>query len=202
MSWLQPSRETNSSKRLPLLQRNLCSNEINFCFGNYKEFLWDWAPLIFGLLNSRSKLKSYKKLEEAKEVKQKLILWIEKNVDKSAYGYEDLDGTYYDYQEVLILMGYILLFGLSFPLWIILALINNIIEHQVDRVKTLYLTRRPTPIGGKNNGSWRIIFYVLMIVGVFYNAGILYITFLTFSDNTKDSFTEFVWCFILFLMLK
>ena len=66
----------------------------------------------------------------------------------------------------------------------------------------LYLTRRPTPIGGENIGSWRIIFYVLMIVGVFCYAGILCITSLTFSSNTKDSFTEFVWCSIIFLMLK
>ena len=53
---------------------------------------------------------------ESKEDKDKLLLRIEKNADKSSYGYEELDGTYYDYQEILIQMGYILLFGLAFPL--------------------------------------------------------------------------------------
>lgn len=112
----------NSAGKLTLSKDYLCFNEIYvqlrsiFVLAIIKNFYEIGAPFIFGLLRSRSKQKTYKKLEEAKEDKQKLILRIEKNADKSAYGYEDLDGTYYDYQEVLIQMGYILLFGLSFPL--------------------------------------------------------------------------------------
>ena len=144
----------DSSKKLVLSKDYLCFNEIYaqlrsiFVIAILKNIVEIGTPFLFELYNKRTKAKRYKSLMESKEDKDKLLLRIEKNADKSSYGYEELDGTYYDYQEILIQMGYILLFGLAFPLWIILAFINNIIEHQVDRAKILYFFE-------KTNTYWR-----------------------------------------------
>ena len=73
-------------------------------------------PILWEFLAKMSKSKKYEKLMKSTVEKDKLLLRIEKNADKPAYGYEDLDGTYYEYLEILIQLGYILLFGLAFPL--------------------------------------------------------------------------------------
>ena len=99
-------------------------------------------------------------------------------------------------------MGYVLLFGLAFPLWMVLAFINNVVEHQVDRAKILYFSRRPPPLGAENIGSWGTLYYILMIVGVFCYSGILWITAETFSSNRGEIFIQFVWWTIIFLMVK
>lgn len=37
-------------------------------------------------------------------------------MNKSDYNFKELDGTYHEYLELIIQLGYITLFGLSFPL--------------------------------------------------------------------------------------
>lgn len=112
----------NSQGKLTLSKDYLCFNEIYvqlrsiFVLAIIKNLYEIGAPFIFELLRSRGKQKIYKKLEQSNEDSHKLLLRIEKNANKSAYGLEDLDGTYYDYQEIILQMGYILLFGLAFPL--------------------------------------------------------------------------------------
>lgn len=112
----------NSNGNLELSKDYSCFNEIYaqlrsiFVMAIIKNLYEIGAPFVFGLIRSKGKNKIYKKLEQSREDKHKLLLRIERNANKSAYGFEDLDGTYYDYQEIILQMGYILLFGLAFPL--------------------------------------------------------------------------------------
>lgn len=124
-------------------------------------------------MNRRKKSKYYGKLKESKNDEQNLLARIELSMDKSPYSFGDIDGTYWDYMELMIQAGYLLLFGLAFPLCFILALINNIIEHQVDKTKIVRFKRRPKLLGGDSIGVWRIILYFLAAMGVFTHAGIL-----------------------------
>ena len=48
------------------------------------------------------------------------------------YAFKDIDGTYNDYLELFLQLGYMLLFSAAFQLCPLLALINNVIELQVD----------------------------------------------------------------------
>ena len=123
-------------------------------------------------------------------------------MSKSDYNFGELDGTYSEYLEIFIQLGYIVLFGLAFPLWLVLAIINNVIEHQVDRGKLLYFWKRPTPLGWENIGSWRLIFYFYSVVGAFWYSGILWITNETFTTSREKMFTQFVWGTIIFLIIK
>jgi len=48
------------------------------------------------------------------------------NLDR--YAYKEIDGTYNDYLEIMLQIGFISLFTTSFELCALLALINNVIE--------------------------------------------------------------------------
>lgn len=159
-------------------------------------------PFLMNCYHSMKKKKFYKKLDESIDNKHKLLSRVEKTMDKGEYSSGEIDGTYSDYLEIMIQAGYILLFGLSFPLCLILAVINNLVEHQVDRAKILYFTRRPTAQGAENIGIWRLIFYGMTIIGTFTYSGVLCITAETFSSDKRNSFIWFVWIAIVFLMLR
>ena len=91
-----------------MISRNLCSAKINIKIEIINNISEIGIPYIIGLFQRRRKANFFlQKLENSLEDKEKLILRIEKNVYKSAYGIDDLDGTYYDNHEVLIQMGYI-----------------------------------------------------------------------------------------------
>jgi hypothetical protein len=53
-------------------------------------------------------------------------------MEKDDYNEKEIDGTYNDYLEIFIQIGYVCLFSLAFPLAPLLALVNNIFEIKVD----------------------------------------------------------------------
>lgn len=73
-------------------------------------------PIALEFWSKYKKAKAYKNLKRSEKDNDKLLLRIEKNLDKSEYGGKGLDGTYEDYREIITQIGYVLLFGLAFPL--------------------------------------------------------------------------------------
>jgi anoctamin-10 len=74
------------------------------------------TPLITNWLAGRKKSGYYEKAKERGTDRDKLLVRIETNMDKGVYAFKEIDGTYSDYMELMVQMGYILLFGLSFPI--------------------------------------------------------------------------------------
>jgi len=130
-------------------------------------------PLVLKYMSGRKKTKFYKKLEKSDKDEHKLLARIETSMDRGVFAFQDIDGTYWDYLELMIQAGYFLLFGLAFPLCFLLALINNVIEHQVDKTKLVHFKRRPDPTGANSIGVWKMILYFLSTMGVFTHAAIL-----------------------------
>lgn len=87
-----------------------------FIIAILKNFIELGIPIALEFWAKFKKTKTYSNLKESKKDKDKLLLRIEKNLDKSVYGDKDLDGTYEDYSEIITQIGYVLLFGLAFPL--------------------------------------------------------------------------------------
>ena len=56
------------------------------------------------------------------------MIRIEKQMHLSNYMFKEIDGTYEDYLELFLQLGYMLLFSAAFQLCPILAFINNLIE--------------------------------------------------------------------------
>ena len=100
----------------------------------------------------------------------------EQQMTLSKYAFKEIDGTYYDYLELFLQMGYVTFFSLSFPLAPLLAPINNILEVQVDKSKLIYFKKRPMPMGAENIGIWKSIFSFTSTFGAFITVGILTIT--------------------------
>jgi hypothetical protein len=190
------SKNNNCFRELYIQLRSI------FVIAIFRNVMEIGLPILFNFLNGRTKRKYYKKLKESNEDQHKLLSKIEKTMDKGTYSYGEIDGTYNDYLEISIQMGYILLFGLAFPLVFALAFINNIIEHQVDRAKLIYFTRRPNLIGGDSIGIWKTILYFMSTIGVFTYAAILCVTAETFTKDESDQFIQFLWCSIIFLIIR
>lgn len=115
---------------------------------------------------------------------------------------KEIDGTYGDYLELFIQIGYVCLFTVSFPLAPLLAFINNIFELKVDLAKLIYFTRRPFPNGCESIGVWKLIFNIIIVLSIFTSAGIVMVTDRNFGDKTEDQFLNFVYMAMGFLMVK
>ena len=70
-------------------------------------------------------------------------------------------GTMADYGEIIIQYGFLVLFGLAFPLAAVINLVNNVLEFRTDTFKILALGRRPRVEIGTSIGRWLDIVQVL-----------------------------------------
>jgi len=88
-----------------------------------------------------------------------------------------LSPTFYEFNELALQFGYIVLFSAALPAAAGLALLNNLLELRLDSVKVLKLTRRvPATSDSKGIGAWRSILLFLTYVGLGTNLGILIYT--------------------------
>lgn len=85
------------------------------------------------------------------------------------YVKEQYDGTFSDYDEMVVQFGYVLLFVAAFPATPFLALINNILEFRIDTTKVINITRRPYPRGAYDIGTWRNMLMILGYIAVITN---------------------------------
>ena len=122
-----------------------------------------------------------------------------------------MDGTYGEYLEMVIQYGYMVLFGFAFPLAIVLAAINNVIELQLDKAKIVNFMRRPIPQGAANIGNiyiyiydtlgiWEHIISIISFVGVLSNVGLITLTLNAFDSETAKYTTFIGLCLLLFLV--
>jgi anoctamin-10 len=200
--------DEDSNGDLFLSKDNLCSRELYgqlrsiFIVAIIKNIMEIGMPIAFEWLASRSKKKYYKSLMKSDRDSYRLLVRCEQQMDRGIYAFKEIDGTYFDYLEIMIQTGYILLFGLAFPLCCVLAVANNIIEQQVDRAKLVYYKRRPSPLGALSIGVWRIILYFISVIGIFTYAGVLCITTESFSSDDDTKFIQFLWCAIICAVVR
>ncbi|KAL4480086.1 hypothetical protein ABPG74_020602 [Tetrahymena malaccensis] len=121
----------------------------------------------------------------------------------------EIDGTVSDYMELVIQFAFLSLFGLAFPTSFLLAFVNNILEIQVDKTKLIYISRRPTPTGASDIGTWFILLEIISFLSVFANAGLIAFTSDTVTTNPTlaqniDKYSQriFFVTFLIFIFLK
>lgn len=106
---------------------------------------------------------------------------------------EPYDYAIEDYMEMSLQFGYVALFGASFPLITLLALLEICLEIRVDALKLCKFVRRPEPIKAEDIGIWKKIILFISIFGVFTNSGIIIITSgLLDNYEWREKFTIFV----------
>lgn len=92
---------------------------------------------------------------------------------ENEFEYTQYEGTFADYDELIIQFGFVVLFVVVFPAAPILAMLNNIIEFRLDATKLMTFTRRPHPKGTYSMGTWFGILTLLSWVMVVSNTGLI-----------------------------
>ena len=107
--------------------------------------------------------------------------------------FEPYDHAIEDYMEMCLQYGFVVIFGASFPLITLLALIEIFIEIRIDAIKLCTLLRRPEPVKTEDIGIWKKIILFITLFGIFSNAGIIIITSELLDEyEIRDKFTIFV----------
>jgi hypothetical protein len=105
----------------------------------------------------------------------------------------DYDSTLYDYMEMIIAYGYMVLFGVAFPFTPLFACVLAIIEVRVDAIKFCYLLRRPFPSQDNSIRIWVDIIKSVSYVGAGISLGVLIFTAGAFKiDDTNEKWILFM----------
>ncbi|XP_055902214.1 uncharacterized protein LOC129938587 isoform X3 [Eupeodes corollae] len=91
-------------------------------------------------------------------------------IESSLFKY---DGTFSDHLEMLVQMGYVVLFSAAFPLAGICALVNNLMEIRSDAFKLAHVHQRPFGQRVANIGTWQNALSVLSLAAVIVNCALI-----------------------------
>eukprot|EP00927_Polykrikos_kofoidii_P041480 TRINITY_DN35374_c0_g1_i1.p1 TRINITY_DN35374_c0_g1~~TRINITY_DN35374_c0_g1_i1.p1 ORF type:complete len:458 (+),score=38.50 TRINITY_DN35374_c0_g1_i1:2-1375(+) len=100
------------------------------------------------------------------------------------YGSYDVDGSFDDYFEILIIFGYTALFGMAFPVAPAVTAVALLIELRVDGIKLCNVVQRPFPQNAKDNQTWFQLFYVVSCLSVVSNAALATFTYELLGGST------------------
>ena len=89
---------------------------------------------------------------------------------------QGLGTTFYEYNELALQYGYLVLFSILLPAAPVLALVNNLVEVRSDAMKTIYASRRTRAEPAIDIGPWARALKSLSILGLAFNLGLLAIT--------------------------
>lgn len=93
----------------------------------------------------------------------------------------EIDGVLEEYLEVILLFGFLSMFGHMAPMGFFMSLLTMVTEIFIDKYKILYLVRRPVPQRANNIGSWMFILQLLAFASIFVN-----VMFLSFSSRSLE----------------
>ncbi|XP_058062809.1 anoctamin-8 [Anopheles bellator] len=91
-------------------------------------------------------------------------------IESSLYKY---DGTFSDHLEMLVQMGYVVLFSAAFPLAGLCALANNLLEIRSDAFKLAHVHQRPFGQRVANIGTWQNALGMLGLAAVIVNCALI-----------------------------
>jgi len=135
------------------------------------------APLIFSWCMARRRSGSQEEGERT------LVQRIEHELSLPAY-----QGTFVEYNEMILQFGYMTLFAVAYPLGAVLCFLNNVLERQTDAMKVLLFCRRPRASRANSIGVWAEILQFISILAVFTNCLIMYLSSTALRDLGATSF--------------
>lgn len=98
-----------------------------------------------------------------------------------------------NYMNIAIQFGYMVLFITALPIASVFVFISNLVTLQCDIWSILYVYQRPIPKPADSIGTWKSVFFLLMMTAVVTNAGIVVFTIKIFESW---SLGEQMWVFI------
>jgi len=161
-------------------------------------------PTVMGFFKKRSNTKMPKKKKDAVEAETPLNddIMIRSPCEDQFYK-KSYEGTFDDFLEIALQFGYVTLFVAAFPLAPFLAFVNNQVEIRVDSYKLCKLCRRPVNFGAQDIGTWEKIFYIMGLIAVMTNAGVIFFTSRIVDIHTTagvDANSLRVWAWVISVM--
>merc|ERR1711959_189774 len=98
-----------------------------------------WLKPKVGKLMKKSTLPPKGFAADAETGQARMSHFVQQAMDKLPYGQFEVDGTFYDYMEVMILVGYVMLFSIVFPLMPVMGMGLLLFEIRVDGLKIFEL---------------------------------------------------------------
>jgi len=89
--------------------------------------------------------------------------------------YSQYEGTFGDYDELVVQFGYVCLFVVAFPGAPLFAFLNNCLEFRVDGLKLTSMTRRPYPMGAYDIGTWYTMLSVISVISIASNTALMFL---------------------------
>jgi len=113
---------------------------------------------------------------------------------ENEFEFAQYEGTFSDYDELILQYGFVVLFVVVFPAAPLFALLNNFIEFPLDAEKILGFMRRPHPQGAFDMGTWFFLLELLSWLMVLTNTALVmfsshyFITQLGVAENQWIAF--------------
>jgi hypothetical protein len=85
---------------------------------------------------------------------------------------EPFEGIFSEYSNILLQLGYVVLFAPAFPLASALLWLSFYFELRTDAYKMVCNTRRPAYMGAEDIGAWQTVLRMLAALGVLTNLGL------------------------------
>jgi len=92
---------------------------------------------------------------------------------ENEFEFTQYEGTFADYDELILQYGFVVLFVVVFPAAPFFALVNNLIEFPLDSTKILGFMRRPHPKGAYDMGTWFFLLEFLSWLMVLSNTALV-----------------------------
>ncbi|XP_077295391.1 anoctamin 8 white walker [Arctopsyche grandis] len=107
-------------------------------------------------------------IKDPSEVKQRNISQAE--LESQLFKYE---GTFAEHLEMVMQLGYVVLFSSAFPLAAFCALANNLIEVRGDAFKLCFVSQRPFSRRVNSIGSWQHAMEIMVGIAVLVNCALI-----------------------------
>jgi hypothetical protein len=111
---------------------------------------------------------------------------------ENEFEFAQYEGTFADYDELILQYGFVVLFVVVFPAAPFFALINNLIELPLDAEKILGFMRRPRPQGAYDMGNWFLLMELLSWFMVLTNTALVMFSSHYFIEHLGQSENQWI----------
>jgi hypothetical protein len=109
----------------------------------------------------------YAVYQEKKKAKDKEYTYLQAQAKCAEYA-GDID----DFMELVLSLGFVMMFVVVLPVMAPLACLCNLIELRLQAFKMMYVTRRTNPVGQEGIGAWAEIIKIMATMSVIINVAL------------------------------
>jgi len=163
---------------------------MNISIGQFQEVGIPYISSVMKASGDRKRAAAIIDADKSKAEKKQLAKTLHLSQAEIQGNYGAANGTFGEFNEMVIQYGYVTMFAATFPLAPLLALLNNIIEIRSDGFKMISSIQRPEYLGARDIGTWYKILNIIGFIAVLTNCLIISITSDTIRVNVLNGVVD------------